>query len=135
MTKFRVKDPAAVRRKVRQDPSCRACGLHGSDGHHIVFRSAGGDDVEDNVICLDHGCHMILHHSADDEERHRITAEIGVRLTPSEMGYALDRLGDSEGRSYLRRRYNVAADDPRYEIPYTPTVPRGVANLRAIEHL
>jgi hypothetical protein len=132
---YRIKDPKAVRRKVRQDPSCRACGVQGSDGHHIVFRSKGGDDVEDNVVCLDHHCHMILHYSAHDEERHRVRAAIGKALTPEELGYAIDRLGDDAGREYMRRHYDVSRKDPRYDAPRKKRPPRGLENLDAISNL
>lgn len=138
MTSWRVKDTAALRRKVRRDPSCRACGERGTDAHHVIFRSHGGDDVEENIVCLCNVCHRLLHYSAHDEDRHRVRSEIGQRLTSAEMGYAVRRLGKVEGRSFLRRHYNVAHDDSRYpteEDDDGGSRPRGLANLRAIEDL
>ena len=56
----RVKDPDAVRRfrLLRLGEPCEECearpGIH---VHHRVFRSQGGDDVEDNFSWLCGSCH------------------------------------------------------------------------------
>lgn len=131
----RIKDAAAMRRKVRRDQSCRACGQRGSDAHHILYRSLGGDDVEDNIVCLCRRDHMVIHFDAT-EEASAIRAEIGKHLTAHEIGYVTAKRGDTEGREYLLRYYAVPVDDPRYSFPVkTHRHPKGAANLRAIADL
>jgi HNH endonuclease len=128
----RVKDTAAVRRKVRQDVACRACGEPSSDGHHILYRSKGGDDVEDNVVGLCHDCHMALHKWLT--EGGLIRAEVGKRLRPEEIRYVLDRLGDDPGRVFLERYYSVVEDE-RFHVFSRRPHPRGIANLHALDDL
>ena len=36
----------------RDSGLCRVCGQPAADVHHIVFRSHGGKDSEQNLICL-----------------------------------------------------------------------------------
>lgn len=102
----RIVDAEAIRRKVLSDPECRSCGLAASDGHHIVFRSHGGDDVEDNIAPLCHDCHMALHFQAGaavDE----IKENIGASLTEGEVAYVLGKLGEIEGRGFLLTTYRL----------------------------
>jgi 5-methylcytosine-specific restriction endonuclease McrA len=42
---------------------CRFCGRTnvGIEAHHIVYRSHGGPDTLDNLICLDRDCHGTVH--------------------------------------------------------------------------
>ena len=42
---------------------CRFCGRTntGIEAHHIIYRSAGGPDAVDNLICLDRQCHNTVH--------------------------------------------------------------------------
>jgi hypothetical protein len=42
---------------------CRWCGRTtvGIEAHHIAYRSAGGPDSVDNLICLDRDCHNTVH--------------------------------------------------------------------------
>jgi hypothetical protein len=133
----RIRDTNATRRKVREDPSCRCCGRRGSDAHHVLFRSQGGDDVEDNIVTLCAECHGTLHRSAIDADRHHTRAEIGSRLTAAEIHYMVERLGEDPARVYLRRHYNVAANDRRYseKPPRKRRVPKGIDNLHAISDL
>jgi hypothetical protein len=100
----RIRDSGARRRKLLADPVCRATGKRASDGHHCIFASAGGDDVEDNLIPLSHDAHM-LYHSAVGEDAKAVAREIGLRLTPAEVAYVVGKLGRSAGLDYLRRRY------------------------------
>lgn len=104
----RIRDSKAMRRKVSRDRECRVpdCGEPATDPHHIVYRSLGGDDVEENIcgICRMH--HDILHFSAGDdywETRHGL----GAAFHDNEVEYAISRLGVEEGSSFLRRAYGV----------------------------
>jgi hypothetical protein len=57
----RIRDTDALRRKLLSDRECRAHGGSASDPHHLIFKSHGGDDVEDNIVPLCHDCHMRFH--------------------------------------------------------------------------
>lgn len=40
---------------------CQICGQQANDVHHIVFRSHGGDDIPQNLICLCRTHHDMAH--------------------------------------------------------------------------
>ena len=81
--KRRIRDSAAIERKVVSEPICRACGLEKAvDGHHVLLRSQGGDDLEDNIVALCRACHRDYH-----------DARIGIRLSLDERLYVLTKLG------------------------------------------
>lgn len=60
----RIRDPDALRRfklEHLHEP-CWVCELRpGTDAHHIVFRSRGGDDSPDNLILCCRSCHRDFH--------------------------------------------------------------------------
>ena len=41
--------------------ACEYCNAHGSDIHHIKFRSQGGGDNIENLCCLCRECHFKVH--------------------------------------------------------------------------
>jgi hypothetical protein len=100
----RVRDRLAVQRKLFRDPWCRVCGQRASSGHHLVYRSGGGDDIEEMIVptCGDgtSGCHGKLH-AGDRMARRRL----GRNLRPEEVLAVLKRMGPERGLDYLRRRY------------------------------
>lgn len=112
----RIRDDKAIRRKLLRDRTCRGCGKDAGEGHHIVFRSQGGDDVEDNIAPLCSFCHTVMHDSTKPGERDIIRETIGKHLQPEEVDYVLDRLGEDEGAAYLRRFYklDVTPDAPAW---------------------
>lgn len=89
----RIRDPEAVGRKVALDPVCRMCKKRASDGHHVVLRSQGGDDVEDNIVPLCHACHMRYHGQGG-----------GFKITRDEYRYVIAKMGLSPAKEYLRKR-------------------------------
>lgn len=89
----RIRDPEAVQRKVA-GAACRICGRTASDGHHVVLRSQGGDDVEDNIVPLCHEHHMQYH--AGVERR--------LKLTTEEFQYVIAKLGREPGLAYMQKR-------------------------------
>jgi 5-methylcytosine-specific restriction endonuclease McrA len=42
---------------------CEVCGKRGVDLHHIIYRSQGGSDDVDNIICLSRDCHTKAHNN------------------------------------------------------------------------
>ncbi len=57
----RIRDPRAIRRC--RKPYCEFCGVTGGryEIHHIQFRSAGGHDIDYNLINLCVECHQAVH--------------------------------------------------------------------------
>lgn len=54
-----------IRRMVhdRDDNACILCGWTlGVDCHHVIFRSAGGEDTAENMVCLCRKCHTLYAH-------------------------------------------------------------------------
>lgn len=45
----------------RDEGFCVLCGGMASDVHHIIFRSAGGTNNLDNLVCLCRSCHQQAH--------------------------------------------------------------------------
>lgn len=47
----------------RDGNACILCGWTlGVDCHHVIFRSAGGEDTAENMVCLCRKCHQIYAH-------------------------------------------------------------------------
>jgi 5-methylcytosine-specific restriction endonuclease McrA len=90
----RIRDSAAIERKVVSEPLCRACRLEKAvDGHHVLLRSQSGDDVETNIVPLCRACHRDYHE-----------ARIGITLNLEERLYVLGKLGQEPGMAYLKKR-------------------------------
>lgn len=53
----RVKKAAAD----RDGNVCILCGRPATDVHHVTFRSQGGEDDINNVVCLCRACHEAAH--------------------------------------------------------------------------
>lgn len=95
----RVTNPKATKLKLQADRKCRSCEQPATDGHHVLLRSQGGDDVPDNIMPLCHACHMAWHAG-------NIST---LRIRTSELYYVFSRLGKVAGADYVKRR--------RYEAP------------------
>jgi hypothetical protein len=89
-------DPSARDRKLAADPTCRATGNRATDGHHILLRSQGGDDVEDNILPLSDPPHRTYH------SKGRLP---GVTLTDRETAYLAGKLGIEGAADYIRRKF------------------------------
>lgn len=89
----RVVDSKAARRKLESEPGCRTCSNTATDGHHLLLRSQGGDDVEDNIIPLCHQCHMEYH-----------SGNIRLTARARESLYIFERMGTYTGAAYMSRR-------------------------------
>lgn len=97
----RVRDSEAVTRKMRNERRCRAgCGYLAMHAHHVLFRSKGGDDVEDNIIGLCFECHRAFH-DADEETRR----SVGAALRGREKKYLRRKLGVEPAIAFLARYY------------------------------
>ncbi len=47
----------------RDSQLCQLCGAQGNDIHHIIYKSHGGLDKEENLILLCRTCHAKAHSS------------------------------------------------------------------------
>jgi 5-methylcytosine-specific restriction endonuclease McrA len=98
----RVVNPDAGVGKLRQERACRVCGQRTMllERHHLVKRSQGGDDVDENIVplCGDGvaGCHGRV------EAKHRETlVALRKALRPDELDYIILR----KGEAWLDRMY------------------------------
>jgi hypothetical protein len=90
----RIRDRDALLRKLASSPLCRnGCGDRATDPHHILLRSQGGDDVEDNILPLCRLCHRMYH-----------DGNITLRINLDERLYVLTKLGQNPGTVYLEKR-------------------------------
>lgn len=64
---MRIKLSKKEYRKLRialleRDKWCQICGNpHGLEAHHIIYRSQGGSDTMENMVCLCFTCHALVH--------------------------------------------------------------------------
>lgn len=59
---MQTKRKQAYYEAVQRDLSlCQICGKQANDVHHIVFRSHGGADMPENLICLCREHHEMVH--------------------------------------------------------------------------
>lgn len=125
----RIVDRGAIRRAKLMYPWCAACGAGpdvGLNGHHVLGKGVGGDDVVSNIVCLcgtgTTRCHGAHHgnpymQAAAGGVLRRIDAEwvdrkVGETLLHSRqdvIGYLLGKLGESQGREFLTRTYYFVA--------------------------
>lgn len=85
---------------------CIACRYdRAEDPHHILFKSARGDDVAENIAPLCAFCHRMFHYGPTDEQR-EAAASIGKGLPDESVLYVLRKMGEVAGADYLLRRYH-----------------------------
>lgn len=95
----RVVSFAAGRTKARLEGRCRVCGsTFGLSRHHLVPRSLGGDDVDENLMPLCEGCHGAFERS---RERRLAGALIRAAMRADELAYVVDK----KGTGFLERYY------------------------------
>lgn len=116
----RIKDSAALARARLLWDECAACGKPPANGHHVLPKGEGGDDVEANIVMVcgsgSWRCHGALHGSPyQDGARRWETAEVYAAVgafllarRPDTIEYVLTKLGWSAGREYLARRYHLS---------------------------
>jgi hypothetical protein len=104
----RKKDAKARRRASLLADECVVC--ERSDvrlnQHHILYGRDGRDDDERNFLSVcgsgTTGCHGRAH-NGDHETLRKIGLAIATR--PEKIAFVEERLGKTNGRDYLRRRY------------------------------
>lgn len=89
------KKTKTYRNKLLRDTRCRneMCPNMATDAHHILKRSGGGDDVQENIMPLCHACHMKFHAGQLPH----------LRVFGDERAYLIGKLGEGRAKSYLDR--------------------------------
>lgn len=103
-----MKDSSVMKRLHRKGPTCVLCGNPGSL-HHLYPRGQGGDDVESNLVPLC-GSGTTGHHGKIENNDVLTRTSLGVYLyleRPDFMFYIQGKLGETEGREWLRRRFFI----------------------------
>lgn len=100
----RIKDSALMSGLHRRGVRCVLCGNRGSL-HHVLPRSARGDDLYENLVGLcgdgttgEHG----LVEAGDPVTCEKLGAYLEAER-PDTIFYILDRLGEEAGKEWLRR--------------------------------
>jgi hypothetical protein len=97
----RAKNPKVMKSLHARGVICVLCGQSGQL-HHVYPRGQGGSDVTENLVglCMNHHAKV---HDGDVWARQELGA---VLLTdrPDVIFYMQDKLGEGEGREWLRRR-------------------------------
>lgn len=115
----RVKDRKATTRATVGRECVAGCGQRAANGHHVIGKGQGGDDVVENVAPLcgsgSSGCHGAFHGTPyKDAAGHRwtkaeVSAAVGswIVTSPPVLAYVLGKLGDTKGRAFIRRVYKT----------------------------
>lgn len=122
----RTVDRAATKHATLQNRECVACGRPGANGHHVLPKDKGGDDVPENLVTLcgsgTAGCHGAHHGNpytvtlpgkakvSQRRDAEWVNRRIGEHLTGSRwdaIDYAVKKLGQAKGRAFLKRTYYI----------------------------
>ena len=105
-------DPEVFKVFHSQARTCMTCGYWRASAHHLIPRSAGGDDVLENLLPLCHADHMALHDGnsyhaygtthTPEGVRNRIGAFLTSEAGSDHLGYVKRKLGDGAG-AFLER--------------------------------
>lgn len=95
----RIVDDRAGRLKLLAEGHCRICDESWRlERHHLVPRSLGGDDIDDNIVPLCPGCHGLFERGLT---RRAIGHAIRMTLSTAELQYVLVK----KGSGFLDRYY------------------------------
>ena len=101
----RVKNPKAMKQVHEQGCFCVLnCGVKG-ETHHVLFKSAGGDDSYDNLVCVCQRHHNLVHN--EDTPTLVLLGEHLLLERPDTIDYIKGKLGEAEGAAWLARRLFV----------------------------
>lgn len=91
----RIKDPALLRLLKFEYDCCEMTGIvYNLHLHHVIFKSHGGDDLRENIICITEAIHG-LYHRGDHHTRLRVAQYIDQHR-PDIGSYIAEKLGGGE---------------------------------------
>jgi hypothetical protein len=102
----RVKNPKVMKSLHVRGVICVLCGNPASL-HHVYPKGQGGDDVFENLVGLC-GSGTTGHHGSIENGDVPTRIELGAHITadrPDIVFYLQDKLGEEEGREWLRQRF------------------------------
>jgi 5-methylcytosine-specific restriction endonuclease McrA len=103
----RVKNPKAMKEKHAAGCFCVLnCGGKG-ETHHVLFKSAGGDDSYANLVCLCQRHHNLVHN--EDAGTLVLLGEHLLLERPDTVDYIKTKLGEEAGTEWLARRLHLGS--------------------------
>ena len=102
----RIKDPALLRLLKFESLECEISGEMGDlHLHHVVYRSQGGDDVRENIICVSEEIHR-HYHAGNPWARGLIGKHVDLER-PDVACYIAEKLGGAEALLEWFNRHGV----------------------------
>lgn len=108
----RLRDPEVFKRFHESPPDCLSCGWVRVQAHHVLPRSAGGDDCMDNLVGLCIGCHNALHGTPYRSYGRRIDAS----FVQDAIGRYLVREDGFDTLTYLRSKRSDGWIEGKYGV-------------------
>jgi len=89
----RIRDSQAGLAKLRREGRCRVCGqARGLTRHHLLNRSQGGDDVDDDIVPVCDGPGVTCHRKLTTRDPATL-ATLRNRLSDAEVAYCVGKIG------------------------------------------
>lgn len=108
----RIKDPVLLRLLKYTSDECEISGFtEGLHLHHCIFKSQGGDDVRENIICLNEGLHTDYHHG-DPATRFAVADHIASKR-PDIAQYIAGKLGSQDALLEWYARHGISTTEGR----------------------
>lgn len=102
----RVKNPKAMKAVHAKGCFCVLnCGDKG-ETHHVLFKSQGGDDSYDNLVCCCPAHHQKLHN--EDLPTRVLLGEHLLLERPDVLAYIKTKLGDEGGTEWLKTHLRIS---------------------------
>ena len=99
-------DPEALRQFHAIGHDCLTCGYYRCSAHHLIKRSQGGDDVQENLIPLCTACHVVLHDGGKVTVFGVTFTQQGVR---NRIGQFLTSEAGEDHLDYVKTKLGVGA--------------------------
>lgn len=108
----RIKDSALLAMLKLEYSSCEITGATGAlDLHHVILKSGAhrGDDLRENIICLDHNLHMD-YHRGDPQAMLAVAKHVNNRRSDV-AAYISEKLGSADALLHWFERHGLFDND------------------------